>query len=49
MQEDHFALAFGWQATNVPGWCFAEVTVAPQILDEEPASLAEALAELGRG
>lgn len=49
LQEDHIALPFGWQATDVPGWCFAEVTVTPQILDEEPASLAEALAELGRG
>lgn len=46
LETDGFALPFGWQPADVPGWSFCEVTVSPQILDEDPTVLAQRLAAL---
>ncbi|NHN54411.1 threonine aldolase [Calidifontibacter sp. DB0510] len=43
LERDHVALPFGWQRADVPGWCFTEITVTPEILTETPADLVEQL------
>lgn len=48
LEQDQYALPLGWRPAQVPGWCFTEVTVTPQILQEDPAELASALAALGQ-
>lgn len=46
MEQDRFVLPGGWQAADVPGWCFCEVTISPEILGEDPTELAARLAAL---